>query len=68
MNHLYKSKWTSTQNLNGWRHYEVLNIFKKINQVEMFCVCDFKIKQMVPIQDLKDISKWTPGWISKNNR
>ena len=27
---LYKSKWTSLKKINGWKHYEVANIDKKI--------------------------------------
>jgi len=29
MKSLLKSKWTSIEKLNGWMHYEVLNVFKK---------------------------------------
>jgi tryptophan-rich hypothetical protein len=65
MNHLLKSKWTSIQKLNGWRHYEVLNILKKKNKVEMFCVCKNDIKVLIPIQELRDKSKWHTGWIGK---
>lgn len=32
LSHLQKSKWTSLERLNGWRHYEVLNVFKKVKQ------------------------------------
>ena len=57
MNHLSKSKWTSTQKLYGWKHFEVLNIFNKKQEVEMICVCETDRKIMVPISDLKDNSK-----------
>ena len=65
MNHLFNSKWTSIQRLNGWRHYEVLNIFKNKKKVEMFCVCEKMIKIIIPIEDLKDKNKWLTGWIGK---
>ena len=44
MNHLENSKWTSVKKIKGWRHYEVVNIFKKDKKVEMFSVCEKKIK------------------------
>ena len=68
MNHLLNSKWTSIQKLNGWRHYEVFNIYKNKNKVEMFCVCERKVKILIPIEDLKDKNKWLTGWIGKEER
>lgn len=62
MNHLSKSKWTSIQRLYGRKHFEVLNIFNKKQEVEMICVCETDRKTMVPINDLKDKSKWVNGW------
>jgi len=62
MKYLFKSKWTSIKRLNGWRHYEVLNVFKKKKEIEMFCVCESDIKVIIPIKDLKDKSKWSAGW------
>lgn len=62
MNHLSKSKWTSTQRLYGWKHFEVLNIFNKKQKVEMICVCETDRKVMFPTSDLKDKSKWVNGW------
>ena len=66
MIHLSNSKWTSMDRLNGWRHYEVLNVFKKKQEVEMFCICESDIKVKIPINDLKDKSKWVTGWVGKN--
>ena len=63
MKYLFKSKWTSLKKLNGWMHYEVLNVFKKQGLVEMFCVCKKAIK--IKIKDLKDKTKWIAGWSSK---
>ena len=67
MNHLFKSKWTSIERLNGWRHYEVLNVLKKRQKVEMFSVCESDIKIMIPTNDLKDKSKWVTGWVGKES-
>jgi len=67
MIHLSKSKWTSIEKLNGWIHYEVLNVFKKKQEVEMFCVCESNIKVMIPINDLKNKSKWMTGWVGKKD-
>lgn len=53
--------------LNGWRHYEVLNVLKKKQEVEMFCVCESDIKVMIPMCDLKDKSKWVTGWVGNND-
>ena len=32
---LGKSKWASLKKLNGWKHYEVINIDKKSNKIEL---------------------------------
>jgi tryptophan-rich hypothetical protein len=63
MKSLLKSKWTSIEKLNGWMHYEVLNVFKKKEKIELFPICKQDLKIIIPMQDLKNKSKWTPGWI-----
>ena len=63
MNHPENSKWTAVQKINGWHHYEVINIFKKDKKVEMFSVCDKKIKIFTSFSDLKNKKKWISGWI-----
>ena len=60
---LPNSKWTAVKKIKDWRHYEVLNINKKAQKVEMFSICAKKIKIEVPFKDLKDSSKWISGWI-----
>ena len=65
MKYLFKSKWTSIQKLNGWMHYEVLNVLKKEEAVEMFCVSKSSIKIKIQIKDLKDRTKWITGWVAK---
>ena len=63
MKHLKHSKWTAVNKIKDWRHYEVLNINKKKQKVEMFSVCAKKIKIEVSFKDLKDDAKWLSGWI-----
>ena len=49
MNNLLRSKWTSKVKLNGYRHYEIKNVFNKKKAVEMFYVCDNKIRIIISI-------------------
>ena len=63
MKHLEHSKWTAVKKIHNWRHYEVINIFKKKQKVEMFSVCAKKIRIKVPFKELKDNSKWISGWV-----
>ena len=63
MKHLEQSKCTAVKKIKDWRHYEVLNINKKEQKVEMFSVCAKKIRIEVAFKDLKDNSKWQRGWI-----
>ena len=37
-----KSKWTSVNSVNGWRHYEVSEFNSKKNIFKLFAVCDKK--------------------------
>jgi len=68
---LEKSKWTSLKKLNGWKHYEVININKKSNKIELFAVCEKEKRVIVKKEDLKNKSQWVRGWdskVNKNNR
>ena len=62
---LYKSKWTSLKKLNGWSHYEVINIDKKNNNIELFAVCEKEKRVVVKKEDLKNKNLWLRGWDSK---
>ena len=62
---LEKSKWTSLKKLNGWKHYEVININKKSNEIELFAVCEKEKRVIVKKEDLKNKSHWARGWDSK---
>ena len=64
---LEKSKWTSLRKLNGWKHYEVINIDKKSNKIELFAVCEKEQRVIVKKEDLKNKSLWVRGWDSKLN-
>ena len=59
---LEKSKWTSLKKLNGWKHYEVINIDNKNNQIELFAVCENEIRVIVNKEDLKNNQIWKRGW------
>ena len=63
---LDKSKWTSLKKLNGWRHYEVLNINKKDDMIELFAICDKSKKGFCKKSDLKNKELWTRGWRAKD--
>ena len=65
---LEKSKWTSLKKLNGWRHYEVINIDKKSNKIELFAVCEKEKRVIIKKEDLKNKSLWFRGWDSKMNK
>ena len=65
---LEKSKWTSLRKLNGWKHYEVINIDKKSNKIELFAVCEKEKRVFIKKEDLKNKSLWARGWDSKMNK
>ena len=62
---LDKSKWTSSEKLNGWKHYEVINVDKKNKKIELFAVCEKDKSVIVKKEDLKNKSLWVRGWDSK---
>ena len=65
---LEKSKWTSLKKYNGWKHYEVINIYKKSNKIELFAVCEKEKRVTVKKEDLKNKSLWVRGWDSEVNK
>ena len=65
MSNLLKSKWTSLKKINGWSHYEVLNVDKKNDKVELFAVCEKEKRVIVSKKDLKDKQIWARGWKPK---
>ena len=65
---LDKSKWTSLKRLNGWKHYEVINIDKRNNKIELFAVCEKEKRVIVEKEDLMNKNLWVRGWDSKMNK
>ena len=63
MKNYLKSKWTSVEQKRGWRHFEVRNVVKKDNTLELAAVCDTKVRITIDCNEILDRSKWTPGWI-----
>lgn len=59
---LNKSKWTSLIELNGWRHYEVINVNKKDNFIELFAICDDNQRAFVNRKELQNKDLWKRGW------
>jgi len=64
----FKSKWTSIKKLNGWKHYEVLSIDNKKKEVELFAVCEKKIRIKIKVVELKNSIKWIEGWKPINKK
>jgi len=62
MKKFFNSKWTSSEKKNGWRHYQVRNVFKKQKKIELYSVCDKKVSFIINMDDLKDRRQWIPGW------
>ena len=62
LSRLEKSKWTSLKKINGWSHYEVLNVDKKSNKIELFAVCEKEKRVMVTKEQLKNKQIWRRGW------
>tara|TARA_A100001015_G_C14891367_1_gene672549 strand:- start:903 stop:1127 length:225 start_codon:yes stop_codon:yes gene_type:complete len=59
---LQGSKWTSLKKLNGWRHYEVININKKEDSIELFAICDSDERAFINKNELKNKEIWKRGW------
>ena len=64
ISHLQRSKWTSLEKLNGWRHYEVLNVYKEKGIVELFSSCKADNHIFLNKEVLKDKKLWKRGWKS----
>ena len=62
LSRLEKSKWTSLKKINGWSHYEVLNVDKKNNKIELFAVCEKEKRVTITKEQLKNKLIWRRGW------
>ena len=62
MKKLLNSKWTSVTKKDGWIHYQVRNVLIKKKQIELYAICDKTVRLIIDIKDIKNKSKWLPGW------
>ena len=65
---LENSKWTSLKKLNGWKHYEVININKKNNEIELFAVCEKEKRVTITKEQLKNKQIWRRGWEPRSRK
>ena len=68
LSRLEKSKWTSLKKINGWSHYEVLNVDKKNNKIELFAVCEKEKRVTITKEQLKNKLIWRRGWEPRSSR
>lgn len=59
---LNKSKQPSLRNLYGWRHYQIINVNKRNDKIELFAVCDKSIWVFTKKEDLRNIKNWKRVW------
>jgi tryptophan-rich hypothetical protein len=64
--YLVGSKWTSQQQMFGWRHFQVVNRKNQGKWVfaEMVAACDPDVKFWINANLLKNRSQWQAGWQS----
>jgi tryptophan-rich hypothetical protein len=64
--YLLGSKWTATQTMWGWRHFQAVNRKHEGKWVfaEMVASCDPAVRFWINAQSLKDRAQWQPGWQS----
>ncbi len=64
--YLLGSKWTATQVMWGWRHFQAVNRKQDGKWVfaEMVASCDPEVRFWINAQALKDRAQWQPGWQS----
>ena len=62
--YLVGSKWTAQQNVDGWRHFQVVNRKNQAKWVyaEMVAACDPKVRFWINAKLLQDSSQWQAGW------
>ena len=68
LSRLEKSKWTSLKKINGWSHYEVLNVDKKNNKIELFAVCEKEKRVTMTKEQLKNKLIWKRGWEPRSGK
>ena len=68
LSRLEKSKWTSLKKINGWSHYEVSNVEKKNNKIELFAVCEKEKRVTITKEQLKNKLIWKRGWEPRSGK
>ena len=68
LSRLEKSKWTSLKKINGWSHYEVLNVDKKNDKIELFAICEKEKRVILKKDQLKNKLMWKRGWKPKSSK
>ena len=64
--HLLGSKWTATEEMWGWRHFQVVNRKNEGQWVfaEMTAACDPTVRFWLNAKLLKNRDQWKAGWRS----
>ncbi|MBW4539675.1 MAG: TIGR02450 family Trp-rich protein [Myxacorys chilensis ATA2-1-KO14] len=64
--HLLGSKWTATEEMWGWRHFQVVNRKNEGQWVfaEMTAACDPTVRFWMNAKLLKNRDQWEAGWRS----
>ena len=64
--YLVGSKWTSQQQMFGWRHFQVVNRKNQDKWVfaEMVAACDPDVRFWINANLLKNRTQWQAGWQS----
>lgn len=64
--HLVGSKWTATEAMFGWRHFQVVNRKNqgRIIFAELVAACDPQARFWLNAKLLQDQAVWQAGWRS----
>lgn len=64
--HLLGSKWTACQQVDGWRHFQVVNRKNQGRWVfaELVAACDPTVRFWINARLLQQRSLWQAGWRS----
>lgn len=62
--HLVGSKWTAQAQVDGWRHFQVVNRKNQGEWVfaELVAACDPTVRFWVNAKQFKDKALWQAGW------
>jgi len=68
--YLVGSRWTAQQQVDGWRHFQVVNRKNQGQWVfaEMVAACDPKVRFWLNAKLLKNPCQWQGGWQSLQER